>query len=79
VGTRNRNLVTFVYGDKTITIKKRMVFLAESCELNGLFNQYGHVETPKQIKKLQSLIDTEDDSITPLDTVYYVTATALDG
>jgi|GEM_PF-4768909 len=78
VGTRNRNLIVFAYRDKIISIKKRMVFLAESHKLNGLFNEYGHVETSQQSEALQALIDTEDESITPLDTVYYVTATTID-
>lgn len=71
-GTRNRDLLSFVDGQRTLTIAKRMTFLMPT----EVYEQYAnpqHPVRPRSIARIEKLIDKQDGNIIPVRTLYYVT------
>lgn len=75
-GTRNRDLLSFVDGHRTLTIAKRMTFLMPT----DVYEQYAnpqHPVRPRSIARIEKLIDKQDEHIIPVRTLYYATSKPL--
>ncbi|MEO5499245.1 MAG: hypothetical protein ABIR46_01980 [Candidatus Saccharimonadales bacterium] len=72
LGTRNRVLFCFERGDRKITVAKRMTFLIDKSALPGGFISESN-NGQKYLSLVQKKIDRQDEAITPVRTVYYVT------
>ena len=71
-GMRNRKLFCFERDGRKITVAKRMDFLISRSEISDIELSSGHIELTKK-HKIQKLIDTQDEVIVPVRTVYFAT------
>lgn len=70
--TRNRDLFSFVDGERTLSVAKRMTFLMPISAIESLkISEHGALYR-RDIRKVEQLIDTQDPGqIIPVRTVYY--------
>lgn len=78
VATRNRELLSFVDGERTVSVAKRMTFLMPITATESLKISKAGALDRRGVRKVEALIDAQDaESIVPVRTVYYAKSKPL--